>query len=72
MYIRGHSYYRDCYPYVEKGEKTMKNMIVEKVLRAAGDKLAEIAVSPRDCWFSFIYEPRLSPEMINELIEKDV
>jgi len=44
----------------------------ERVLCAVGDKLAKMAVSPRDCWVFAIYEPELSPEMINRFAEDDI
>jgi len=39
----------------------------EKVVKAVGERLAKMAVSPR-CQFLPIYESELSPEMIEEMI----
>ena len=43
----------------------------ERILRAAGNKLAEMAASPRGCFFSVMYEPALSPEIIKESAENN-
>ena len=43
----------------------------ERVLCAAGEKLAEMAVSSRGCWFAVIYEPVLPPEIIKESAESN-
>lgn len=56
--------------------KNLNNMHEEtglagKALNALGNKLAEIAVDPRGCWGVAIYEPELSPNMIEEMLNSD-
>ena len=41
----------------------------EKFLRNAGDKLVQMAASPR-CMGVVIYEPNLSTEMIQEMLDE--
>ena len=41
----------------------------EKLIRGAGDRLAQMATEPR-CWNMAIYEPSLSSEMINEMLDQ--
>lgn len=43
----------------------------ERLLCAAGEKLAEMAVSSRGCFFAAIYEPELSPEILKEMADRN-
>ena len=56
---------------------SMKNMHEDKqlglkgrVLREIGNRLTEMAVTPRGCWGVIIYEPPLPIEIIEEAIER--
>jgi len=50
----------------EENTKSLK----ERVLCEVGKKLAKMAVDPRVCWGSIIYERELPDEIIREISEK--
>jgi len=58
----------------KRSERKMKNLefntdgFTGKLMQKAGNKLADMAVDARECFFWSWYEPELPEEMIEELL----
>ena len=51
---------------ITNGQK-LKMGLKERLIQIAGNHLAQMAVSPRECFILIWYEPELSPEMVEEM-----